>query len=469
VGIISQALDALGSIFPERKTAVATQVPTWEQGTQQVPRFYHNYLKYSLEGYSRNEIVFACVEELATSAAEPQLVGVRKTDKGTEQVKDHPILDLFAKPNPFMDRYSLMASVVMYQAISGNAYLEKVRSASGQVVQLWPLRPDRMFVVPDKAKFIRGWNYRIEGALEPDYLPAEDVIHFRSRNPLDDYYGLPPLAVCAERVDTDALMRSFTLSFFRNAAVPAGLLQITKQVNAAERQVIRDRFRMDTGGPQNWHSLMVMNDTEAKYTPMGMPLGQSGIVLPELDEISEARIAMAFGIPLELIGARLGMIHGNRSTTKEARATFWYETLVPKYLEMGATISRAFADEQGADDVDYFEYDLSTVKALQEDEDALHKRVRDDLAAGVISVQEARAKLGHEPEYAPDALLILNRGLEPMSAQAALTGAPAAVAQAQPMAAGQPQQAPGKNGNGNGHVTPAQLQALLELATGKDE
>src|SRR6185369_12828893 len=128
-------------------------------------------------------------EELATSAAEPRLVAVKKTDKGPEQITDHPVLDLFEHPNPFMSRYELIASLIMYRAVSGNGYIEKVRSRARTLVELWPLRPDRMWVIPDAVKHIRGWKYQL-GA-EEFYLDVNDVIHSKTRNPLDDYYGMP--------------------------------------------------------------------------------------------------------------------------------------------------------------------------------------------------------------------------------------------------------------------------------------
>jgi HK97 family phage portal protein len=471
MGAIARALNSLGGLIPERKVNVGATVPNWEVGNPQNPRYWHNYYRFALEGYSRNEIVYACIEELATSAAEPRLCVVRKTAKGPEQIHDHPLLDLLDNPNPFMSRFQLIASLIMYRAIAGNGYLSLTRSAAGKVVQLWPLRPDRVFAIPDRQRYIGGWEYRLDDMRFR--LPAEDIIQTRTRNPLDDFYGLPPLAVCAERVDTDTMLRSFTLAFFRNAAVPAGLLTITKQVAAAERQVIRDRLRGESGGPQNWHQMMILDGTEAKFTPMGMPLGQSGIVLPELDEISESRIAMAFGVPLELVGARLGMVHGNRSTTLAARGSFWDETLAPLYQELAADFTRGFYREyEGtSDEFDYVEFDLSTVKALQEDEDAKHKRIRDDLLAGIISVQEARTALGRDPDYEEDALLILASHVEPMTARQAMEGGPpfppqgALPGQVPAPPAGQ--QPPAPNGNGK-RPSAGDLAALAALAKGQE-
>jgi hypothetical protein len=213
---------------------------------------------------------------------------------------------------------------------------------------------------------------------------------------------------------------------------------------------------------------------------MGLPLGSSGVVLPDLDEISEARIAMAFGVPLELIGARLGMIHGNRSTTKEARATFWDETLVPLYQELAADFSRGLVPEYAGtpEAFDYLEFDLSSVKALREDDDAKHKRIREDLAAGLLSVQEARTLIGQDPEYEPDALLMLARGLEPMTPQTAREGAPGALVPATapnpntppdaPQQPAQGQQQGTSNGNGKRPLGKEALAALAQLAAGKE-
>jgi HK97 family phage portal protein len=476
MGALARALDRLSGLLPpalERKIAVGAQIPSWEAGDAQNPRYWHNYYRFALEGYSRSEICYSCIEELATSAAEPRLCVVRKTAKGPEQIHDHPVLDLFERPNPFTSRFQLIASLIMFRAIAGSAYLNLGRSAAGKLVELWPLRPDRVFVIPDEREHIGGWEYRL--GEQSFVLKAGDVIQTKTRNPLDDWYGLPPLAVCAERVDTDAMMRSFTLSFFRNAGVPAGLLNITKQVTAAERQLIRDRLRGEVGGPQNWHQLLVLDNTEASYTPMGLPLGQSGIVLPELDEISEARIAMAFGVPLELIGARLGMVHGNRSTTLAARGTFWDETLVPLYQELAADFTRGLVPEYAGtpDEFDYVEFDLSTVKALQEDDDAKHARVRADLASGLLSVQEARILIGQEPDYEDDALLMLARGTEPMTPQTAQEGAPLALVPAtapapQPLTASPPPASPPQGGNGKRRLSKEDLAALAELAAGKD-
>lgn len=457
MGLIADTFGAIRLMVPERKIAIGATVPTWEQGTPLYQK--ESYYRYALEGYSRNEITFACIEELATSAAEPRM---KALDASGEDIESHPILDLLDRPNPFLDRFQFWATVIMHLSISGNAYIEKVRSAAGQVVELWLLRPDRMFVIPDEQRYIGEYEYRIEEQVKR--VDATDVIHLRYRNPLDDFYGLPPLAVAAGRVDTDNAMRAYTAAFFRNAGVPAGMLTITKQVGASERQIIKDRFRNETAGAGNWHSLMVLDNTEATYTAMGLPLGERGLVLPELDEISETRIAMVFGVPQELIGARLSM-RGQRSAAREARAGFWDETLIPLYQMLSEPLNTGLVPEFTG--VDRVEFDLSTVKALQEDEDAKSTRVLAQMAAGVISYQEARVDLGREPDFEPGAILILPDNLSPLPVEQ-LAAPPEPTPSLQPAGGAAAAAGNGRtNGHTNGAMTPADLAALQELAAGR--
>lgn len=454
MGILADTFQMLGSVLPERKMAVGAAIQTWEAGTPQLQRDL--VYRYAFDGYSGNEVMFTCIEELATSAAEPRLVVIRKNAQGEpEQIHEHPLLDVFERPNPFMSRYELIASLIMYRAVAGNGYIEKVRSGAGKVVELWPLRPDRMWVIPDPVEHIRGWEYRLGADVYT--LPSSDVIHSKTRNPLDDYYGMPPARPAAQRIDSANAMRAFTYAFFRNAGVPAGLLTFEKQVGAAEAQMLRDRFRNEYGG-MNAHGVMVLGGSGAgkvEYTAMGLPLGERGLVMPELDEIIDAKTAMVFGVPLELVGARLGMLHGNKSTMGAARASFWDETLIPLYQEIAATLTTSLQPEYG--DFDYLEFDLSTVKALQEDETSKVDRVVKKVQSALCSIQEGRAELGYDPEYEPGAILVLPDNISGLPAdQLDAPPAPPPSLQAAPSGSGNDT----SNGHANGALTSRERTVL---------
>lgn len=395
--------NSLALLRPEQKATTAhSTIPTWTSGMPQVQPV--SYERFAREGYQRNELVWACVDQLCTSVAEPRLKAYRKPSKPDGDpipVEQHPILDLFERPNPFMSRTMYWQMAMMYRSIAGNGFVEKVRSRLG-VVELWWWRPDRVKVIPDAKTFVKG--YQIQVGADIFELPAADVIHFKNRTSLDEFYGMPPMQPAANRVDTDNYMREFTRSFFTNAGVPAGLLNIQMKQNAQERELIRARFRQDYAGPSGWHNLMVVDGTEASYTQMGMPLGDRGIAMPELDAINEARICACFGVPLSLVGAKLGMSSSSYANRVADQKSFWEITLIPIYREFAATINTYLVPE--FDGVDYVEFDMDDVQALEEDRNEFHDRVRKDFTAGLLGRQQTRDLLGYPEPDKDDVYLV---------------------------------------------------------------
>lgn len=396
--------DTIRALAFERKQAVGATIPVWESGREQVPQW--DYSRGAREGYMASDLVYACIDLRANSAGEPPLCVYR----GDEKLEEHAALDLLKRPNPFMGSSRFWSTVVMHLDIGGNAYIEKVRSAAGKVVELWLLRPDRVRVIPDATRYISGYNYQI-GA-DTKFLPAENVIHFKTRHPLDDYYGLPPLAVVAGRVDLDQWAQKFTTSFFANAGVPAGLLNVMRAMNEQDRQSTRARFREIFGGPSGWHRLLVLDGGQATYTPMGLPLGANGTAMPELNQVNETRILAAFGVPASMIPTMVGS-QGNRGQTADVseRDKFWELTMVPLFRDIDSTLSVGLSLE--FPDLDRIEHDISEVKALQEDQDKLHVRVRDDFKAGITTWREARLQLGESEEPEESGIVLVPSNMVP--------------------------------------------------------
>lgn len=399
MGIFAESLRA---IVPEAKSAIAASIPTWDSGVPQVQQT-SSYYRNAREGYMLDELVFDCVEFRATSAGEPPVCAWRKTSTGEEKIEEHPALDLLEHPNPFMGRSQFWGVISMSLDIGGNAYIEKVRSGSGKTTELWPMRADRVRVIPDAQKFIGGYTYTVGDKVFR--LPAEDVIRFRTRHPLDDYYGLSPIAVLAGRIDLDVWTRRFAESFFRNAGVPTGLLSIQRVVNESEREAMRRRFREVYGGPEGWHRMLVMDGGQATYTPMGMGMGSNGLAMDMLGQQNEVRILGAFGIAPSLIPTIAGAGSSSYANRVSDRALFWESTMIPWFRDADTALTMGLIAEYP--DLDRFEHDLSKVKALQEDEDKKHERYREDWKAGLLTWQEAREALGmaQEPDEAGHVLI----------------------------------------------------------------
>ena len=66
---------------------------------------------------------------------------------GADELEDHALLDLLARPSPGQTYTDLMEAWLGFLLVSGNGYLEAV-AYGGRLRELHALRPDRMRVVP---------------------------------------------------------------------------------------------------------------------------------------------------------------------------------------------------------------------------------------------------------------------------------------------------------------------------------
>lgn len=381
MGLIAEAL----RVGVQKAAAPFSPVPQYMSGTARLSDA--RYQTYAREGYMANELVYACIEELSTSAAEPSMMA----KVGGAWVKEDRVLTLLNAPNPFMDRFEFWATIIMHRSLAGNAYALKVRSGSGRVVELWLLRPDRVRIVPDSVSYIRRYDYDMgNGQMMP--IPVNDVIHFKNRHPLDDFYGMPPLMAISGRTDIDNFMRDFVKSYFMNAGVPGGILSVKQALTPSQRDEIRNRFRETVGGPRGWHEMLILDNSEATFTPMTQQVGTRGLVIPELDEIDEARIPMVFGVPQSLIGTRTSYQNGGYANKRAEEQHFWTGTLTPLYKELAGPLNLRLApDFFGVQEI---MFDLSDVEALQEDIDLVSNRIIAQVNGGLLSWEEGREKLG---------------------------------------------------------------------------
>lgn len=394
-----------------------------------------NYQSAVRNGYQRNEIIFSAIELLATSAAEPHIIGRRYRDVNAkresrrltnyyqatgmplwaikevlnrQQVQEdlderqHPLVHLLNNPNPMTSRFQFYSTFIMDRYLAGNAYALKARGGMGNVMELWRLRPDRVRIQTDTRGQLTGYTYTVGN--ESVTFPKEDVLHWKTRNPLDDHYGQPPLMALSGRLSIDNFMTDFVGTFFRQGGQPGAILTTKNKLSQEAKDSIRDRLRSRFGNPGGWFETMILDANESTYTPMTQALGQRGLVMPELNDITEARIAMLFGIPPSILNLFVGLEKSSYANQRQDWQILWDVTLAPLYSDLDDQLNLSITPEFG--NIDEVSFDLSTVKALQEDVDKLHDRARKNVAAGFWPVEYAAVCTGVDLTTMDGTLLI---------------------------------------------------------------
>ena len=138
--------------------------------------------------YQQSPWVYIAVNRIAEAAALVPLHVQQLQGEQAIDVERHPLEVLLDAPNPYLSRFELMEQTVGMLELTGDAYWFLVGDARGRPVQIWPLRPDRIAIVPDETHYVRGYVYEIDGQRIP--LEAAEVVHFKRWHPSNDYYGL---------------------------------------------------------------------------------------------------------------------------------------------------------------------------------------------------------------------------------------------------------------------------------------
>jgi HK97 family phage portal protein len=324
--------------------------------------------------YQQSPWVYIAVNRIAEAAALVPLRVYRRGVDDPQPAPTHPLERLLAAPNPHLSGFELIEQTVGHLELTGDAFWFLAGDAAGQPAEIWPLRPDRVSVVPDPEAYVRGYLYEVDGRRVP-LLPAE-VVHFRRWHPTDDYYGLSALEAARLAVSSDRAMAEWNRSTFgRDNGVPAGIVTIKDMISDADLQRIQREWRESYGGPQRRTAFLRGENIQWQHI---------GLSHHELDFL-KGRLAHRDEI-LSIFGVPVGLLSENAT---EANATvaerqFIERTLWPKLVRIAQKISADLLPFWSGDHFAAFEDIRPT------DSQARLEEIR--AAYPVLSVNEIRAR-----------------------------------------------------------------------------
>ena len=372
-----------------KDVVIARTIPAWK-AAEPLPK-PHDFEKFANEGYRKNVLIYACIRTLADCVAKaPPVV---KTDPEGEVVEKGPMVDLLWEPNPTDTRFSLVERIVMHLNVAGNAYVWKRRAKNRKVGELYALRPDRVSIKVKKSGDLDGYVYKLDAESKSEFLPADDVIHMLLPDPLDDFYGLSPIAVMARYGDLDTQAVDYLRAFFLNGGAPAGLLKLKNRAPAAERARIQAQWKEMYGTHTGWHDIAVL-DAEAEYEELGSR--PEKLTMTAMFDTTETRICSAFGVPPIVVQVRVGLENNVWGNYKEAVKSMWNETVIPQYDRIGDALTRGLVGDEFGEGIE-IAFDYSKVDALQEDQDSKRKFALEGWDKGLITLNEARETAGLDP------------------------------------------------------------------------
>lgn len=342
-------------------------------------------------GFVGNPVGFRSVKLIAEAAAAVPLV----LQDAEARYDTHPLLRLIARPNPAQGRADLMEALYGQILLSGDGYVEAVRDAGGEVVELHVLRSDRMRVVPGRDGWPVGYDYTVDGRSHRfDMRDGAPVCHIRSFHPQDDHYGLSPMQAAAQALDVHSAAGRWSKGLLDNAARPSGAL-VYAGVDGAGN-LTAEQFDRLTHELEHFHQgarnagRPMLLDGGMDWKPMGF--SPSDMEFHKTKEAAARDIAVAFGVPPMLLGIPGDATYANYA---EANRAFYRLTVLPLVARVTAALSHWLLGSDGAE----LRPDLDGVPALAAERESQWRRVSE---ASFLSDAEKRALLGLPAREAGD-------------------------------------------------------------------
>lgn len=351
--------------LPQHQKAAPFLWPAWRGDTPQWQIV--NFDSYVDEGFNQNSLIYSAIMyKVRSGTAAPLKAYGGDLDHPEPLPEGHPLAQLVARPNPHQSWTEMHSQSIVYLNISGNCYTFLDRPARGGLPEaMWNLRPDRVYIIPDNRRGIRGYLYVPEGKSAQDGIPIlpEDMMHVKLPNPMDDLegmgYGLSPISPLARSGDVDNKITEFLKLFFDRGTMGSFAISFDVGIDNETAAAVRERWKDTYGGSQNWIEPIALG-SGAKVERLNMTFNEMGF--EGLDERNETRILGPFGVPPILIGSRVGLSRSTYANYKEARRHFWEDTMVPELRLFETEYQYYLQGEDGS----FVLFDTSEVPALRE-------------------------------------------------------------------------------------------------------
>lgn len=343
------------------------------------------------------------------------LIHVQGDDEVRPVPQNHPLVKIYANPNPLDCYWTWAYKLSMYLDLTGSAYLRVFRNKLGEVCALWPIPSHWVREIPGDAesgKIIKAYEIRpAMGFIATEWglgwFPSttmggraiwdeKDVIAFRYPSPISYIDGYSPLSAVAPWIDCSSSIDISRVYAFRNNSMPGVVVEIDKDMNdpgPEEIERIKARIEAEWQGVRN-NKRPVVLAPGMKLAPYAQNTSQEMEYHLSADQMA-SNILSAFGVGKSLVGITELTTYANADA---ASLNFYRSRMKPRMALIGQILSpwsqEAFDDPT-----------LHTFWPDPTPEDPeLKLRMEDqDLRTGVRTINEIREERGYEPyEYGGD-------------------------------------------------------------------
>jgi len=304
---------------------------------------------------------------------------------GEKIISEGPVVDLFNRPHPFLNRFRFWEFIVTWYCLRGEAFIVALDksgavlpihrspspsqsgrgargegsapSSSSSIRSLLVLPPDRFRHIVENSELL-GWRFTaspLSNPLPSMALVPDEVIHDFLPNPYLFWRGMSPLSVALLAAQTDFASAQFMKGLMLNNADAGVIVRSDEQLGEEQRESLLSalRERKRSAGTAD-RPLLLWGTTEV----IQPALSSADLQFLENRKMNRQEICAAFfRIPQSLVGFTE---NANRSIAESERLNFLENSITPLCARLEAAIEpvvKAF----GADLVGWFDVESTAI------------------------------------------------------------------------------------------------------------
>jgi HK97 family phage portal protein len=364
----------------------------------------NNYQAFAREGYQKNVIAYHCISQISQALSAIPICAYIN-EKEIDDPKN-PIRKLLKSPNYKQSYAAWMREVAMYRLIGGNSYIIASEVSAGRDSRwlLENLRPTFVTIQETsdcepyafnvtKSGFFRTFMIdTITGIGEYGQDDELFLLHIKEPNPTCNLYGLSPMQAASMSIGQHNESGEWNKKLLQNSGKPSGIVTVVENENSApltEQQYnditkdINEKYAGNAGK-------IIVSAKDLKW--LQMALSPTDMDWLEGKNTSARDVCLAFKYPPVLLGIP-GSVSYNNMT--EAKLALYEESVIPLLCDILDSLGR-YLSQLTAQDIT-FEPDLDKVTALAPRREATNKTARENLMAGMITLNESRYQIDLDP------------------------------------------------------------------------
>jgi HK97 family phage portal protein len=298
--------------------------------------------------------------------------------------------------NPYMTamagREAMMAHILTW----GNGYAEKVRNGYGEIIELWPITPNRVTPEMQESKLV----YRVRMPDEKDKIfPRDKILHIPGLG-FDGFQGYSVIAMARKSIGLAMAMETFGSLYFGKGTHPGAVVTHPNQLK--DPKVFREAISQVYAGLGNSHQLMLLEEG-MKIEKVGIPPEDSQFLESRQFQIPE--IARWFNLPPHKLK---DLTRSSFNNIESEQISFTTDSILPWLIRLEANyniqlLTSGDRGQYGQGRL-YFKHNVDGL--LRGDAVSRATFYRTMLDKGVFSINEVREKEDMDPVEGGDIHLV---------------------------------------------------------------